>query len=84
MPGPVDVGLVWMRIPLAGCQDATGPVSARVNFGVGRACTVAKNEGVHIHRLGLTMSPIATQNLRTETWAHFRHPKSGVQRCLKS
>jgi hypothetical protein len=33
---------------------------------------------------GLAMSRTVAQILRTETRAHFRDPKSGVQRCLKS
>ena len=84
MPGPRKRWLSLDANSVAGCQDAAGPMSARVNFGLGRACIVAENEGVHIHRPGLAVSPIATQNLRTETRAHFRDPKSGAQRCLKS
>jgi hypothetical protein len=46
MPGPVNVGLAWMRIPLAGFRSAAEPVPARVNFGLGRACTLAEKKAV--------------------------------------
>jgi hypothetical protein len=79
MPGPVNLGLVWMPIPLFGCQDATEPVSARTSFR--RACIVTESESVH-PPAGISYEPIVTQSLRTATRAHFRDPRSGVQRCL--
>jgi len=63
MPGPLNVGLALTQIPLAGCQDAAGPMSERVNFGVGRARTVAKKETVHIHQMEISYEPCCCAEL---------------------
>jgi hypothetical protein len=74
MPGLVNLGLVWMRIPLSGCQDAAEPVSARPNFRLGRACIVTENESVHIHRAGISDEPYRYAKLANRDNGSFPRP----------
>ena len=54
-------------------KNAAEQCQSRVNFGLRRACPMAENGTVHVHRSGLNTNRMATPELAT-TKAHFRDP----------
>jgi hypothetical protein len=67
MQAPRKLWLMPAREFQAACQGAAERMSVSVNFGLCRTGPQAKNEAVHVHRLGLAYTRAAMTNLQTET-----------------